>query len=114
MVSRMERFYDFLSTPLLPRARIVLGLLIIPLALSFLFPLWQIRMSAPQYPEGLSIDIYAHKIIGGHDGVDLREINILNHYIGMKTINRADLSDLDWIPFTLGFLGILTSRCAVI
>src|SRR4051794_39973835 len=102
MPSRMQRFYGFLSTPIFLRARILLALLVIPLALSFFFPLWQIRMSAPQYPEGLSMDIYAHTVVGGHDGVDIREINILNHYIGMKTINRVDLSDLDWIPFALG------------
>lgn len=114
MLNRLERFYGFLSTPLAPRARIVLAVLVIPLVLSFFHPLWTIRMSAPQYPDGLSMEIYAHTVQGGHDGLDIREINILNHYIGMKPINRADLSDLDWIPFALGLLSILTLRCAAI
>jgi hypothetical protein len=114
MQSRLERFYEFLATPLIPRTRIVLALLAIPLALAFFFPLWRIEMSAPQYPQGLSMDIYAHTVTGGHGGLDIREINILNHYIGMKTIDRADLSDLDWIPFALGFLTLISLRCAAI
>jgi hypothetical protein len=71
-------------------------------------------MKAPQYPKGLSLDIYAHKIESGHEGRDLAEINTLNHYIGMKKIDRAELSDLDWIPFALAALVLLTLRCAVI
>ncbi len=114
MTSRINRFYELLATPLAPRARILLVLLVIPLVLSFFHPLWTIRMQAPQYPDGLSMDIYSHTIVGGHDGRDIPEINILNHYIGMKPINRPDLSDLDWIPFALGLLCILTLRCAAI
>ena len=71
-------------------------------------------MTAPQYPRGLSMDIYAHKVEGGHGGKDIKEINGLNHYIGMKTIDRAELKDLDWIPFALGLLAILTLRCAAV
>lgn len=110
----VKRFYDFLSTPLFPKARIMLALLVIPLAIAVTQPMWTIRMAAPQYPEGLSLVIYAHTIEGGHDGNDLREINILNHDIGMKSLARADMSDLDWIPFALGFMVILCLRCAVI
>ena len=43
-------------------------------------PLWQIQLSAPQYPEGLILKIYPHKL-GGNVNI----INGLNHYIGMKT-----------------------------
>lgn len=114
MVSRLQPFYAFLSRPLFPSARVVLALLVVPLALSFTAPVWRIAMEAPQYPEGLSMDISAYKIVGGHDGEDIQEINTLNHYIGMKHIDRASMSDLDWIPFALGALLILTLRVAAI
>jgi copper chaperone NosL len=110
----LERFYEFLDRPLYFRARLALAALVIPLLLTFTGPLWRISMIAPQYPNGLYLDIYAHKVDGGHDGHDITEINELNHYIGMKPIDRAALTDLDWIPFALGLLALLTLRCAAI
>jgi hypothetical protein len=71
-------------------------------------------MVAPQYPEGLDLDIYAYRIESGNGGQDLKEINNLNHYIGMQEINRRELADLDWIPFALGALVLLTLRVAAI
>jgi copper chaperone NosL len=114
MKHSIARFYAFLDQPLFPLARLALVVLVIPLALVFTQPLWKISMKAPQYPKGLSMEIYTHKVEGGHDGKDVKEINTLNHYIGMKTIDRQQLTDLDWIPFALGLLFILTLRCAAI
>lgn len=110
----LQRFYDFLDRPLIMKSRIPLALLVTPLVLSFFSPLWKISMEAPQYPEGLSMSIYAYSLEGGRDGLDLQEINTLNHYIGMKRIERADFADLDWIPFALGVLAILTLRVAAV
>lgn len=110
----LDAFYQFLAQPLRPWSRLALGLLIVPLALSFTQPLWRISMIAPQYPAGLSLDIYAHKVEGGRQGADVNEINTLNHYIGMARIDRAALSDLDWLPFAFGALIILTLRVAAI
>jgi hypothetical protein len=104
-----EAFYRHLSRPLLLRSRILLALLVVPLGLSFTAPLWNIHMLAPQYPDGLDLDIYAHTVDG-----DVQEVNTLNHYIGMDRIDRASLSDLDWIPFAIGALIVLTLRVAVI
>jgi hypothetical protein len=112
--SSLDNFYAFLDRPLYLRARLLLAVLVIPLALAFTSPLWRISMVAPQYPNGLYMDIYTHKVDGGHDGHDIAEINELNHYIGMKPIDRAALTDLDWIPFALGLLALLTLRCAAI
>ena len=110
----LDSFYAFLDRPLYLRARVALAALVIPLALTFTSPLWRISMTAPQYPNGLHMDIYTHKVDGGHDGHDISEINELNHYIGMHPIDRAALTDLDWIPFALGLLALLTLRCAAI
>ncbi len=114
MKAALEKFEAYLDSPIAYRARILLVLLIVPLMASFLAPLWNIRMVAPQYPEGLEIDIYSYRIEGGHDGNDIGEINTLNHYIGMSPIDGVLLSDLNWIPFAIGLMGILLLRVAAI
>lgn len=108
-------FYQFLDRPIYGWSRIVLALLVIPLALSFTEPLWEIRLEAAQYPDGLELDIYSYKLEGGgKNGHHIQEINTLNHYIGMAPIDRASLNDLDWIPLALGALMILALRVAAI
>lgn len=114
MRKSMEQFYAFIDRPLFGWSRVVLLLLVIPLVLSFLTPLWRISMTAPQYPDGLYMDIYSYKLEGGNDGQHITEINTLNHYIGMHPIDRNSLSDLDWIPFALGALLLLTLRVAAV
>jgi copper chaperone NosL len=110
----LDKFYAFLDRPLFMWSRLILLLLVVPLVLTMTQPLWRISMTAPQYPNGLYLDVYAHKIDGGNHGQHINEINTLNHYIGMHKIDRAELSDLDWIPFALGLLILLTLRCAAI
>jgi len=114
MSPALEKFYAFLDRPLYGWSRLVLLAMVLPLVLSFTQPLWRISMTAPQYPDGLYMEIYTHKIDGGNNGQHIKEINTLNHYIGMHKIDRAELADLDWIPFGLGLLIILTLRCAAI
>jgi hypothetical protein len=114
MKEPIKKFYEFLDRPLAMRSRILLALLILPLLFSLAEPLWQIRMIAPQYPDGLTFDVYAYKLEGGNNGQHLNEINTLNHYIGMKKLNREELADLDWLPFAFGILALLTLRVAAI
>jgi len=66
------------------------------------FPMWQIQLSAPQYPEGLILRIYPHKLGGNVD-----VINGLNHYIGMKPIHQDDFFELKVLPYIIGFYAIL-------
>ncbi|MCC7348960.1 MAG: hypothetical protein IT446_00190 [Phycisphaerales bacterium] len=80
---------------------------------SFFFPLWHINLIAPQYPEGLNLWIYGHQLVAGNEGQDLNEINILNHYIGMRPIEQADFVEMTFIPFTLGFFILFGLRSAV-
>jgi copper chaperone NosL len=110
----LARFYEFLDRPVAMPARLVLVVLVVPLILSFTAPLWRISLTAPQYPAGLTMDIYAHRLDGGHGGHDIKEINTLNHYIGMHAIDRAELSELDWMPFAIIALALLALRCAAI
>lgn len=114
ITQQISRFYEFLDRPLFGWSRVVLALLVIPLILSFGEPLWRISLRAPQYPDGLWMEIYVHKVEGGNNGQHIKEINTLNHYIGMHKIDRAELSDLDWIPFALGLLVVFALRCAAV
>jgi copper chaperone NosL len=97
---------------LTPRA-LLLGavLLLLP---SYVSPLYDMTMFAPQYPEGLRLHIYSYKLEGGHAGQDLKEINVLNHYIGMRDLAADDFGEFKWIPFVVGGLGLLFLRAAVL
>ena len=55
----------------------------------FKFPLWNIMLGAPQYPDPLGMNIYIQGIEGVNE-FDLQNIDGLNHYIGMKTIPKAE------------------------
>lgn len=55
----------------------------------FKFPLWNIMLGAPQYPEPLGMNIYIDGIKGVEE-FDLQNIDGLNHYIGMKTIPKPE------------------------
>ena len=66
------------------------------------FPLWQIQLAAPQYPEGLILLIFPNKL-----GGNLDIINGLNHYIGMKPIHVADFFEFTALPYIIGFFSIL-------
>lgn len=72
--------------------------------LSFRFPYWHFFLVAPQYPKGLKFDINLTGITG-----DLFEIDILNHYIGMKPLSEGALLEAAMSPYivTLVCLGVL-------
>jgi hypothetical protein len=59
---------------------IAVGLLIA----SVFLPYWKMTLQAPQYPKGLSVQAYIYKLTG-----DVREIDGLNHYIGMRPLAEA-------------------------
>jgi copper chaperone NosL len=109
----MDRFLiavsEALSMPLHLRTRAVVLALLIPLGVAAFAPLWKLEMAAPQYPAGLELRIYPYTVEG-----DIHEVNTLNHYIGMSPINRAALSDLDWLPFAIGAAALLMLRVAAI
>jgi copper chaperone NosL len=85
-----------------PRARIILFICAVALGVSLLFPLWRIDLTAPQYPEGLGLKIYPHKI-----GGDVEVVNGLNHYIGMKTLHTKDFIEFTLLPYIIGFFALL-------
>jgi copper chaperone NosL len=104
----------FLERQLSVRSRLVLLIGSAMVVIGAFLPLWQIRLVAPQYQEGLSLEMYTYKIVAGNDGNDLQEINLLNHYIGMKPIAQADFIEMRWIPFAIGVFVLLTWRAVVV
>ncbi len=81
----------------------------------FIFPMWQITLVAPQYPKGVTMYIWINKITGSEEGT-LQNINILNHYVGMKYIEPDAIPELKYFPFVvialavLGMVSALTGR----
>ena len=65
-------------------------------------PIWRIELTAPQYPEGLVLQIFANKIGGA---VDI--VNGLNHYIGMETLHTRDFVEFIALPYIIGGFLIL-------
>lgn len=116
----MQRFIDstraFFELPLDLRSRgliLVAALMLIP---TYFFPLWQMTLYSNQFPEGLELNIYSTKLEGRktENRDDLKEINTLNHYIGMKPLMDDDFTEFKWIPFVLGGMILLALRAAVI
>jgi copper chaperone NosL len=109
---RYER--RFLARPLNLGSRLLLFAAAIAVAASVFFPLWKLHLVAPQYQEGLTLNIYSWKIQGGGlNGNDLNEINNLNHYIGMKPIHQADFTEMQIMPFMFGVFILLALRAMV-
>ena len=65
----------------------------------FVFPLWNITLEAPQYPIPLGMDIWVNKITGTHEG-DVKNINLMNHYVGMKEIPEH-MPEFDIFPIVI-------------
>lgn len=76
--------------------------IIVFLGMLWVFPMWRIDLRAPQYPGGLSMQIWINNLKG-----DVPIINGLNHYIGMKNINQKDFPEFIFLPITmLSFMGL--------
>lgn len=81
------------------------------LLLLFVFPLWEISLMAPQYPDGLSMFLYINDIKDGNPG-DIDNINIMNHYVGMRSIHAEDFKEFVYFPIfvvTLTILGLIAA-----
>jgi len=109
-----DRFLKALDRPLTPTSRILVALAALLIVASLFVPLWHMTFVAQQYPEGLDLWIYSHDLVGGDDGNDLTEINVLNHYIGMAELQPSDFSELKWLPLVIGLIVVLTFRSAAI
>lgn len=71
------------------------------LAASMWLPLWQMKLEAPQYPDGLELVAYGDRIAG-----DLAEVNIINHYIGMAEIAERPVVEMRLYRYAMGLLAL--------
>ena len=80
---------------------------LLPLALFFL-PMWNIKLEAPQYPDSIGMNIWINKITDQNPN-DIKNINLLNHYVGMKYIPEQ-MEEFELFPLVVGimsFLGVI-------
>jgi len=63
---------------------VVLAVARVLLLCSIFVPYWYMELDAPQYPDGLYVTAYVNHLEG-----DVKEINGLNHYIGMRPLEEA-------------------------
>jgi copper chaperone NosL len=95
--------------PLKQISRIWIALGSVLLIATYFLPIWRIDLWAPQYPEGLSMQIWLYKLSGQ---VDI--INGLNHYIGMAHIKEEMFPEFKILPFVVGFLIIFGLSTALL
>jgi len=84
-------------------SRILVAISSLMLIGMFVFPLWHVRLTAPQYPEGLGMNIRINTVEGATE-TDLKNINGLNHYIGMRAIDPDTIPELRFMPWIVGVL----------
>jgi len=88
-------------------SRVIVAVASLALIGTYFLPIWFIYLIAPQYPEGLTMNIWLHQITG-----QVEIINGLNHYIGMKHI-AADMfpefSFLVYIDAAFILLGLIVA-----
>ncbi len=91
------------------RSRILIAIGSLAMCIMYFVPVWSIYLIAPQYPEGLSMQIWLYKITG-----QVEIINGLNHYIGMKHIKTEMFPEFDFLVYVLGVFILFGLAIAVI
>jgi len=90
----MDRFTRFFQGSISGPSRIFIVVATLAILPSIFLPTWEITLHAPQYPDGLTLEIYPNTVEG-----DLNEVNLLNHYIGMQEISPDEFPEFRFIPF---------------
>ncbi len=112
LITKATAFFD---TPIDLRSRVLVLVGALILFPTFCYPLWTMTLYSNQFPDGLVLKIYSYKLEGGKtpNRDDLKEINALNHYIGMKPLKEEDFTEFKWIPFVIGGVMLLALRVVV-
>jgi hypothetical protein len=99
---------SWIPGPILNRKRRVLVavlsiMAIVFLGVSFIFPYWKVTLKAPQYPQGLHVLVYLNRVEG-----DMFEVNLLNHYIGMKRLEEAAKLERSFVLYIISLTSLFT------
>lgn len=89
-----------LADYLLPTAALMLAALL--LTTSIFVPYWSMTLVAPQYPKGLTVDVYINHLEG-----DIQEVDALNHYLGMPKLDEGGRLERSIAVYTLLAFGLL-------
>ena len=81
---------------------VLLGAAAVLLLVSMFLPYWKMTLNAPQYPSGLSVEVFVNRMTG-----DVAEIDGLNHYIGMRPLGEAAQLERAVSMVAVGFLVLL-------
>jgi copper chaperone NosL len=84
----------------------LLALAAVLLVSAIFLPLWGMTLVSVQYPEGLRMVVYPLRMEG-----ELREINMLNMYIGMSQISAAFFVELRMIA---GLFAVTAAACVAL
>jgi hypothetical protein len=96
-----RRFRGFRLRSLLPAAlTLCAGALIL---VSLKLPWWSFKLYAPQYPAGLGLEVLLSGVRG-----DVREIDMLNHYIGMSSLAHAAPLERQFSTLAVVLVGLVT------
>lgn len=116
MSNFLEKETTFFEQPLTLKSRVLILVAVLVLVPTFFLPLWNMSFYSNQYTDGLVMHIYSYQLEGGKtpNRDDLREINSLNHYIGMRPLLESDFSEFTWVPLVIGLLMILALRAMVL
>jgi copper chaperone NosL len=97
----MDKITTFFQAQLSNPSRILIVVATMAILPAVFLPTWKITLRAPQYPDGLTLTIMPNTVRG-----DVHEVNLLNHYIGMKEIRADEFPEFRFIPFfILRFIG---------
>ncbi len=79
------------------------------LVVSLLLPYWVLRMSAPQFPDGLTISAYVNRLAG-----DVVELEGLNHYVGLDSFESGAVFERSIAIFAVAVLaGLLVGALLI-
>lgn len=90
-------------------SRILVAVASLSLIATYFTPIWRIDLFAPQYPEGLFMNIWLNDIKG-----EIDIINGLNHYIGMRKISVTMFPEFSFLIYIVAFYILLGLTVAII
>lgn len=102
-----RRFTPHPTSTMRPISRVMIAIAALALLVLLFVPIWRIDLAAPQYPEGLYMQIWADHFSG-----DVEKINGLNHYIGMAHIKDDMFAEFTYLPkvvIALSALGLFAA-----
>ena len=82
--------------------RIIIAVCALAMIPSNFVSVWQIQLEAPQYPEGLKMEIWSHKLAGDIDKINGLGLGNYSFYIYFIPLNDVDNDKLQIMRSVFG------------